>query len=157
MVAVAAFVGPASSALLLAWPVSAAKDPNLLKAEAFVDKKCPGQQRRISTDLWVTGFRFNALYGNCRFEDGTDQHVWFFAGGQFIGMDTREPDSSKGIIALWRDRDTIAVMYVLYRRNDPNCCATGGGKTVRFRIEGNRVKALDRLPARQLGTISVGR
>jgi len=59
--------------------------------------------------------------------------------------------------ALWRDGNTIAFLYVLYRRDDSNCCATGGGKIVRFRIEGNRVKALDQLPPHQLGTIPVGR
>ena len=58
---------------------------------------------------------------------------------------------------MWRDGNTIAFMYVLYRRADSNCCATGGGKIVRYRIEGTHVKALDPLPPHQLGSISLGR
>jgi hypothetical protein len=145
------------SALLLAPSAAARKDPNLLRAEAFVDKRCPAQEREIATDVWMRGWRFNALYGNCRAGDGRDQHVWFFSRARFIGSDTREPDSSKDIVALWRDGTTIAFMYVLYRRGDPNCCPTGGGKIVRFRIVGNHVKALDPLPPHQLGSIPLGR
>jgi hypothetical protein len=132
-------------------------DPNLVKAEALVDRQCPKLERAISADLWLGGTRFNALYGNCSAGDGRDQHVWFFAGSRFVGQDTREPDSSKDIIGVWRDSDTIAFMYVLYRRPDTNCCATGGGKIVRFRLEGDRVKALDRLPPHQLGQVPAGR
>jgi hypothetical protein len=146
-----------ASVLLLASAATASRDPNLLRAAAFIDKQCPAQEREIATNEWTPGWRFNALYGNCRAGDGRDQHTWFFSGGRFIGIDTREPDSSKEIIGLWRDGNTIAFMYVLYRRHDPNCCATGGGKIVRFRIEGNRVRALDQLPPHQLGTIPVGR
>jgi hypothetical protein len=40
----------------------------------------------------------------------------------------------------------VALMYVLYRRNDPNCCPTGGGKIVRFHWTGRRLVALDRIP-----------
>jgi hypothetical protein len=147
----------ACSALLLAPSASAGRDPNLLKAEAFIGKQCPVQERDIATDLWMAGWKFNALYGNCEAGDGRDQHVWFFSGSHFIGSDTREPDSSKDIIGLWRDGNTIAFMYVLYRRGDSNCCATGGGKIIRFRIEGNYVKALDPLPPHQLGSIPLGR
>ena len=78
----------------------------------------------------MSGWRFNALYGNCLAGDGRDQHIWFFDGGHLIGMDTREPDSSKEIIGLWRDEDTIAFMYVLFRSADTNCCPTGGGEIV---------------------------
>jgi len=138
-------------------PAARASDPNLVRAKAFVHKQCPAQYAEIQTDLWVAGSRFNALYGNCRAGDGRDQHIWFFAGSHFIGSDTREPDSSKDIVGLWRTGDTITFMYVLYRRGDPNCCPTGGGKIVRFRMEGNQVKALDRLPPHQLGSIQVGR
>ena len=69
--------------------------------------------------MWMAGQRFNALYGNCLAGDGRDQHIWFFSGGRFIGSDTREPDSSKDIIGLWRTGDTIAFMYVLYRTEIP--------------------------------------
>jgi hypothetical protein len=153
----ACVVGLAASMLLLASAATASRDPNLVRAEAFIDKQCPAQERAIATDEWTAGWRFNALYGNCRAGDGRDQHIWFFSGGRLIGIDTREPDSSKEIIGLWRDGNTIAFMYVLYRRADSNCCATGGGKIVRFRVEGSHVKALDPLPPHQLGSIPLGR
>jgi len=134
-----------------------AGDPNLSKAEAFVHKQCPAQYAEIQTDLWTAGERFNALYGNCLAGDGRDQHIWFFSGSRFVGSDTREPDSSKDIVGVWRTGSTIAFLYVLYRRGDSNCCPTGGGKIVRFRFAGDHVKALDPLPPHQLGSVSIGR
>jgi hypothetical protein len=94
--------------------------------------------------MWVHGARFNALYGNCRAADGRDQHIWFFAPHRFIGTDART--SSREIVGLWRDDKTIAFMYVLYRARDPNCCPTGGGKIVRFRLSGTVVRVLDAIP-----------
>lgn len=94
--------------------------------------------------MWQTGWSFNALYGNCLAADGGDQHVWFFDHGRFIGKDART--RSHDIIALWRNDRTIAVMYVLYRQSDPDCCATGGGAIVRFRWNGKRVRPLAPLP-----------
>ena len=134
------------SALALAPAARAAKDPNLLRAEAFVDRQCPKLERAISAEMWI-GQRFNALYGNCLAGDGRDQHIWFFLGGRFIGSDTREPNSSKEIFGVWRARDVIAFMYVLYRPHDPNCCPTGGGKIVRFQLRDGRLVRLDALPA----------
>jgi len=106
--------------------------------------------------MWMAGWTFNALYGNCRAGDGTDQHIWFFAGRHLVGMDTKEPDSSRAIIGLWRDSNTLAFMYVLYRPSDPDCCATGGGKIVRFRLSAHRVVALDALPP-PVSSTSIGR
>jgi LppP/LprE lipoprotein len=131
--------------VFLAGAGSAAKDRNLAAALAFVRGKCPGISREISADAWTTGSTFNALYGNCRGADGRDQHIWFFAGNRFVGTDTR--DSSRYIIRLWRNEGTIAFMYVLYRRQDGNCCPLGGGKIVRFHWTGERVRALDRIPS----------
>jgi hypothetical protein len=145
------------SALLAAAAAPAAKDPNLAKAEAFVDKRCPADERQISAGMWEAGLRFNALYGNCRAGDGRDQHVWFFDRGSFLGTDA--PDPSREIIGLWRDGRTIAFLYVLYRRSDPNCCPTGGGAVVRFRwYGGRRVVRVDPLPPRLFsGGVRVGR
>lgn len=136
---------------------SAARDPNLAAALATVHRQCPQAEAQISTGVWMAGWAFNALYGNCNAGDGHDQHVWFFGGGRLLGMDTREPDSSKAIVAMWRDDRTIAFLYVLYRRSDPLCCPTGGGTIVRFRIAGDHVAALDKLPPRELGSVAVGR
>ena len=123
-----------------------AADPNLRSALAYVDRQCPKTTREISTGAWLTGWKFNALYGNCSAGDGRDQHIWFFSGTRYLGSDTREPSSSRDIIGLWRDGTTIAFMYVIYRPRDPNCCPTGGGKIVRFRLAGPRLVRLDPLP-----------
>ena len=136
----------AAGGSLAAGRAPAARSADLRKAIAFVQKQCPGGERDISTQLWQAGWTFNALYGNCRAEDGTDQHIWFFDRGRFAGKDARTP--SHNIIGLWRNDKTIAFMYVLYRQSDPNCCATGGGAVVRFRWNGKRVRPLDPLPPR---------
>jgi hypothetical protein len=133
--------------VLASAPTALASDPNLAKAEAVVHKQCPAQYAEIQTHMWMAGWKFNALYGNCRAGDGRDQHIWFFSGGRFIGSDTKEPFSTKEIFGVWRGGDIIAFMYVLYRPRDPNCCPTGGGKIVRFRLSGRRLVRLDPLPA----------
>lgn len=127
-------------------PAAPAAGPDLHRAEAFVDKRCPTSEREISAHTWVSQFGFNALYGNCRAGDGRDQHVWFFEHGRFVGTDA--PNSSHSIVAMWRDNRTMAFLYVLFRQSDPECCPTGGGAIVRFRWNGKRVVRLDPLPPR---------
>jgi len=135
---------------------SAARDPALVRARAFVNKRCPAQQREISTRMWEVGWSFNALYGNCRAGDGRDQHVWFFSRGHFVGTDA--PNSSLDIVGVWRDDKTIAFLYVLYRPSNPLCCPTGGGAIVRFRWNGKRLARLDPLPPRAFAPgVRVGR
>ncbi len=131
---------------------SAGSDSNLQAARAFVRAKGCGAP---DTSMWMHGSTFNALFGNCRAGDGHNQRVWFFAGRRFIRTDARR--SSKEVIGVWRDGDTIAFLYVLYRRDDSNCCPTGGGRIVRFRWNGSHVVVLDRLPRRQDGSIALGR
>jgi hypothetical protein len=138
VLALAAFVVPGAVA---------AQDPSLVQARAFVDKRCPKDEREISSQMWIAGLGgFNALYGNCRAGDGRDQRVWFFERGRFVGVDAST--SSHDIVGVWRDDRTIAFLYVLYRRSDPECCPTGGGAIVRFRWNGKRVARLDPLPPR---------
>ncbi len=139
-----AAIAVAGAAFVLASSAARHKDPNLAKAEAFVDKQCPADSRGISSSMWQAGWRFNVLYGNCRAEDGSDQHAWFFDRGRFIRIDARTP--SLHLVGLWRNDTTIAFLYVLYRRSDPSCCATGGGAIVRYRLEQGRVRRLDPLP-----------
>jgi hypothetical protein len=50
------------------------------------------------------------------------------------------------IAAARRDDRTIALLYILYRRSDPLCCPTGGGKIVRFRWNVTRLVSLDGIP-----------
>jgi hypothetical protein len=126
---------------------SANVDHDLTAALAFVNARCPASYREISKSMWMQRTKFNALYGNCRAGDGHDRHVWFFVSGRFVGTDASH--SSPEIFGLWRTADTLAFMYVLYRPRDPNCCATGGGKIVRFRWTGGRVEPLDHVPSRR--------
>jgi hypothetical protein len=136
---------PALAALLLAPVAGSAKvDNGLTAALAFVNARCPASYREISKSMWMQGTRFNALYGNCRAGDGRDQHIWFFVGGRFVGRDASH--SSPEIFGLWRTGNTLAFMYVLYRPHDPNCCATGGGKIVRFHWTGRRVDPVNAVP-----------
>jgi len=126
---------------------STSVDRDLSAALAFVNAWCPAAYREVSKTMWIRGTRLNALYGNCRAGDGHDQHIWFFVAGRFVGMDATH--SSPQIFGLWGTGDTLAFMYVLYRPHDSNCCATGGGKVVRFRWTGRRVDPLDAVPPRR--------
>ena len=147
MALLGAAIAAAGSTFTLTSSAAGRNDPNLAKAQAFVDKRCPASTRTISTGLWEAGWRFNVLYGNCRAGDGRDQHAWFFDRGRFIRMDAS--NSSREIIGLWRNGSTIALMYVLYRSSDPECCATGGGAIVRYRLANGHVRRLDPLPRRR--------
>lgn len=96
---------------------------------------------------WDSTFRFNVLLGTyAQSADGYNRRAFFFIGRKYLGTDASAP--SAAMEEMWRDDRTIALMYVLYRGNDPLCCPTGGGKIVRFRWNGSRVVALDRIPPR---------
>lgn len=152
----ATIAGITACVLLSAHPAGAGKDRSLEKAESYVDARCPASTREISHADWESSFRFNALFGNCRAGDGRDQHVWFFVDGRFVGADF--PNSSHWITPIWRDDKTLAFMYALYRQTDPECCPTGGGKIVRFRWTGEKVKRLDPAPPRAFTPgVTVGR
>jgi LppP/LprE lipoprotein len=107
--------------------------------------------------MWITGqgFHFNALYGDCGGGDGRDQRIWFFHGSRFVGHDDRQ--SSGEIIGSWRDLDTLAFLYVLYRPSDALCCPTGGAVSVRYRWKGKKVVRLDPLPPRTASKNRPGR
>jgi hypothetical protein len=100
--------------------------------------------------LWIPGFRFNVLYGNCRAADGHDQHVFFFDRGRFVGTDGL--GTSAAVLGMWRDDTRFAFMYVIYKPSDALCCPTGGGRIVRFRWDGRRFHRLDPAPPRLTST-----
>jgi hypothetical protein len=151
---VAAAVAVAAATFTLTSSASTRTDPTLAQARAYVYRRCPADTRVISRSMWQPGWKFNVLYGNCRAGDGVDQHAWFFERGRFVGVDARS--SSHQIIGLWRNGSTIALLYVLHRPSDPNCCATGGGAIVRYRLGHGRLDRLDRLPPPVSGK-SIGR
>jgi hypothetical protein len=135
-----------------AWVLANGCDPSRLICGG--SRRCSRLDASIS-NVWNPSLSFNALYGNCRAVDDRDQHIWFFVNGRFVGTDSAT--SSREIVGLWRDSDTIAFLYVLYRRTDGNCCPTGGGRIVRFRWNGTKVRALDRIPPDQSVAIPLGR
>jgi hypothetical protein len=77
--------------------------------------------------------------------DGMEQRAFFFLGGRYLGNDAS--GQSADVSLAWRDADTIALSYTLYRPNDPQCCSTGGSKVVRYRWNGTQLVALDPIPS----------
>jgi hypothetical protein len=75
---------------------------------------------------------------------GYNRKVFFFIKGRFVGTDATRPSAQ--IIPLWQDDITAALLYVLYKRGDPVCCPTGGGRIVRFRWNGQRLLPLGGVP-----------
>jgi LppP/LprE lipoprotein len=76
--------------------------------------------------------------------DGTAQRAFFFAAGRFVGPDT--PDDSAGIRIDSARPPVIALTYQLFNPRDPQCCATAGTTTVRYRWDGRRVAPLGPIP-----------
>lgn len=143
----------------LALPIAVAaasgeRDRNFELAQALVAHRCNKGSVRDTT-MWMHGWRFNALFGDCGGGDGHDQHIWFFVGHRFVGADA--PRSSAEIVALWRDDRRMGFLYVLYRASDALCCPTGGGTVVRFRWTGKRLVRLDPLPRRTATASRPGR
>jgi len=135
---------------------SAAGPTSLRIAERYVAAKCHQGSVR-SRSMWITDrpFRFNALYGDCGGGDGHEQRIWFFHGSRFVGNDAQ--GSSGDIIGLWRNLNTLAFLYVLYRPSDALCCATGGAAVVRYRWTGGKVARLDPLPPKTASKSRPGR
>lgn len=124
---------------------SAAGTNDLHVAEHYVAHHCHRGSVQ-SHSMWITDkqFTFNPIYGDCGGGDGHKQRVWFFLGSHFVGSDTKQ--SSADIIGSWRDLNTLAFLYVLYRTKDAMCCPTGGAVSVRYRWNGKKVVRLDPLP-----------
>ena len=135
---------------------SAAGSTHLSAAQQYVARHCKPDSVR-SRSMWITErpFHFNALYGDCGGGDGHDQRIWFFRGSRFVGNDARR--SSGDIVGSWRDLNTLAFLYVLYRPSDPMCCPTGGAASVRYRWSGGKVVRLDPLPPRTASKTRPGR
>ena len=76
--------------------------------------------------------------------DGYCQNAFFFVDNRYIGTDTSSPDV--GVSVDWDTGSTVALDYPLYAPGDPNCCPTGGDRTVRFYWDGSSLTPLDPLP-----------
>jgi LppP/LprE lipoprotein len=138
-----AIVAAAAVVSLIAIPAAIAGAGDRAAAVATVKKK--GYIPELKT--WDGTFKLNVLIGRfAQSADGYNQRAFFFYGRRYLGTDAAAP--SAALQEVWRDDRTIALLYILYRANDPNCCPTGGGKIVRFRWNGTRLVALDRIPPR---------
>jgi hypothetical protein len=100
------------------------------------------------TSLYGASSRLHALVCVARGADSANQLAFFFLDSTYIGTDTSAP--SAHIIASWRDEDTVALLYVLYRPNDGTCCPTGGGAIVRYYWDGSRLQPLDPVPTNHI-------
>lgn len=96
------------------------------------------------SNAWHSPLGLNVLIGACAGAEGYCKQAFFFYNGEYLGTDTSDPSSQ--INVAWRNNDTIALNYVLYRRDDPTCCPTAGAVTVRFQWDGNKLIALDPIP-----------
>jgi hypothetical protein len=77
--------------------------------------------------------------------DGYSQQAFFFANGRFIRTDL--PSPSAAIQLAWRNRNTIALSYAVYKPNEPMCCPTGGAMIVRYEWTGTKLNALGPIPS----------
>ena len=128
---------------VLAVPASTAASSSDLKAAIQVVRS--NGYRVDSTRTWEPSFKLNVLIGTyAKSADGYNRRAFFFYRARYLGTDAKAPSSQ--LQEVWRDDRTIALLYILYTRDDPLCCPTGGGKIVRFRWNGSRLVALDPIP-----------
>lgn len=73
----------------------------------------------------------------------TDQHVFFFHDGTFLGTDATDPSAS--VTTAQTDADTVTVTYLLFHPDDTST-GTAGSAAVRFRWTGEQVRPLDPIP-----------
>lgn len=95
---------------------------------------------------WDPGADLNVVTGSVAgTANGRGMHAFFFAAGHgYLGTDALE--NSQVVYISWRDSETVAIEYTLYRDGDPGCCPTGGAAVVRFRWDGVQLTALDEIP-----------
>lgn len=133
----------AAAVPLAAAPAAVARPPGLAAAVTVVKRH---GYTPDTTRWWIGSRGLNAIVATAtRSGDGYAHRAFFFQNGRYLGTDAGLP--SRQIIQLWGDGETVALLYVLYRPSDPNCCPTGGGAIVRFHWNGRRLVALDRIPS----------
>jgi hypothetical protein len=113
------------------------------RAIALVRRKGYG----ADPSTWDDFFRFNVLIGTYLWSaDGYNQRAFFFRDDEFLGTDAQKP--SAHVQEVWRDDRTIALLYILHRKDEALCCPTGGGAIVRFVWTGSGVDPRDPIPPR---------
>lgn len=105
-----------------------------------------GGHQLVDGSTWQPDADINVVTGSMLGgATGRGMYAFFFSADDgYIGTDALEASNTLGI--TWRDDETIAIEYVLYRDGDPGCCPTGGSAVVRFHWDGNQLSALDEIP-----------
>lgn len=69
--------------------------------------------------------------------DGGVQNVFFYRGDHFAGV-ARDPNFRSAVISA-QDGRSVTVKQYLYRKDDPNCCPSGGTREYTFTWSGGRL------------------
>jgi hypothetical protein len=75
--------------------------------------------------------------------------AFFFAGGRYIGTDTKDPSGAIEVTDQADDRITLG--YGLYEPGDALCCASGGVRHVTYAWDGARLTPEDAIPSADPG------
>ncbi len=126
-------------------PKSNTLSPSLKVAIDLIKQK--GYTVIDTSEVWYDpSEQLNVLIGMCTGSaDGYCKQAFFFYNGKYLGTDTADP--SQQISVVWRNDTTIALNYILYRKDDAMCCPTAGAATVRFQWNGTKLEALDPIPS----------
>jgi hypothetical protein len=97
-----------------------------------------------ATNGWVAGDTFQVLTCVAPGAATPPEFAFFFAGGAYLGTDTRHPSAQVRVLS--RSADTVTLAYDLFRFGDPDCCPTAGSASVRYHWDGRTVTPLDPVP-----------
>jgi hypothetical protein len=105
----------------------------------------------VNKDQYHKGQALRVLVGRKPFGCcALGRKAFFFVRHRGFERSDVQGASRTGVEVTRQGNKTIFLRYgQLYRQGDPYCCPSGGYKTVRFRWNGSKVKALDKVPSAQ--------
>ena len=77
--------------------------------------------------------------------DGYNQQAFFFVRDRYLGTDTKDP--SAGVAVVSQGDTQVTLRYPLYRPKDPNCCPSGGQRTVAYVLDNGRLEPQGSIPS----------
>jgi len=98
-----------------------------------------------NTDNYLMTSQFHVLL--CTGAVNGQLFALFFQGATYVGKNADAPSGKLEVI--WRQPETVALLYGLYRPGDQLCCPTAGASVVRYQLKGSQVLALDPLPSQK--------
>ncbi len=138
------YIPQSSKTLVTEWEtVSDPFSPSIEAAIELIKQK--GYTATFISNGWETSKQLSVLIGTCIGAEGYCKKAFFFYNGEYLGTDASDPSAQIGVV--WQDDNTVALNYVLYRKEDAMCCPTAGGATVRFQWDGSKLVALDPIPS----------